>query len=227
MVEKLKQAAKFVKKHKKEILIGAAVVVGAAAVVGVTYAVATAIGTTAAVIDQGSSSNKNQDLIVKAVEIRKDVDNEVISLVDPKFPIEENARIIGQMGAVQAFSKLENCVYSNPSFAGKIEKMGGLSSDNYRVIDEVFSSSPHKSYSQDFKENVYAARGEYALDVGLYSQAYFDLDRTLQINPNNDRAYFHRALVNFENGNVENAIKDFQSHSKHRPVNAAEILKSF
>ena len=166
------------------------------------------------------------EYLLKAEEIRKDVvDNEVVELVDPKFPIEENARIIGEMGAVQAFSKLENCVNSNPSFASKIEKMGGLSSDNYQVIDEVFSSSKTKKYSKDFKENVYVARGEYALDIGLYSQAYYDLNKTLEINPKNDRAYLNRALVNMENGNVEKAIKDFQSHAKYRPINVMEVLR--
>jgi hypothetical protein len=99
------------------------VVVRAATIVGVTYAVASAIGTTAAVIDHGISSSKEQDLIIKAEEIRNDVvDNTVVELVDPKFSIEENARIIGEMGAVQAFSKLENCVSSNPSFAKKWKK---------------------------------------------------------------------------------------------------------
>ncbi|MBM3208009.1 MAG: hypothetical protein FJZ57_05315 [Chlamydiae bacterium] len=113
--KKLKQVGHFIKKHKKEILIRTAVVVGATAIIGVTGAIIGAAGATSTIIDSLKSSSSE---VTKAEEMRKEIVSEdVVRLIDPDFPIEENARIIGEMGAIQAFSHFENTLSSDPFFA--------------------------------------------------------------------------------------------------------------
>ncbi len=223
--KKWKQTKKFIKAHKKEILIGAGVVVGAVVVVaaasygaGVLAAGAAASAAAGSNNSQSSDASCSQasDVIAQAESTRQEIlTKELTDLVDPSFPMEENARLIGQATAHAAFEKLQHSVSCNSSFSSDLEKRGGLTSDSYHLIDEAFSKPiPWYSwdYSNSFKENVYAARGAYASDIKLYDQAYSDYDKVLQINPNNSEVYLNRALTYFETGQIDKAAADFEKH---------------
>ena len=223
LAKKWKQIKHFVKKHKKEILIGAAVLVAAglvvAAVSGAMAAAATGAAA-AASVDRDSSSTKASDIAEQAEAMRQDVlSKELATLQDPSFPPEENARILGQAATQAAFERLNNTVSSNSYFANDIEKMGALRPDTHHLIDQVFSQPiPWYSwgYSNNFKHNVYASRGEYALDIKSYDQALLDLGKALELNPNSSDVYLSRALTYFETGQIDKAATDFKKHVELR-----------
>ena len=222
LAKKWKQIKHFVKKHKKEILIGAAVLVAAGLVVAAVSGAmgAAATGAAAAAADRGPSSTKASDIAEQAEAMRQEVlSKELATLQDPSFPPEENARILGQAATQAAFERLNNTVSSNSYFANDLEKMGALRPDTHHLIDQVFSKPiPWYSwdYSNNFKHNVYASRGEYALDIKSYDQALLDLGKALELNPSSSDVYLSRALTYFETGQIDKAATDFKKHVELR-----------
>jgi tetratricopeptide (TPR) repeat protein len=223
-----KQTKKFVKDHKKEILIGAAIVVGAAVIVAaVSYSVGAAAASAAA-SSAASLKDSHKDsscldaasVYAQTDSIRKDVlQKDLVQLTDTNFPMEENARILGKACAQAAFNKLQNNVYSNAYFSSDLQKMGGLKPESCYLIDQAFAKPIpwyFWDYSTSFKENVYVARGTYALDIKSYDQAFSDFGKVLELNKNNADVYLHRALTYFETGQIDKATEDFKQHVKLR-----------
>jgi tetratricopeptide (TPR) repeat protein len=235
--KKWKQTKKFVKEHKKEILIGAAVVVAATVVVvavacgmGAAAASAATTGVAAAANSHDRPAAKASDIVNQTEVIRSDVLSQDLTTVENKqFPMEENARILGQAASQAAFQKLQNSVSSNSYFSSDLQKLGGLTQESCHLIDEAFSKPiPWYSwdYSNSFKENVFAARGAYASDIKLYDQACLDFNKALKLNPHNSDVYLNRALTYFETGEIDKATADFKKHVELRPEPIKE-LKDF
>jgi tetratricopeptide (TPR) repeat protein len=232
--KKWKQTKKFIKDHKKEILIGAAIIVGAAVVVACVSlgAAATAVGGAAVGAsesnqDKDKSNIKASDVHDQTSTIRQDVlTKELVALEDKNFPLEENARLLGQASAQLAFEKVLNSVSCNTYFSSDLEKMGGLTPETAHLIDVAFSkpiSWYSWDYSNGFKENVYAARGSYALNIKAYDQAFSDFGKALELNSNNADVYLNRAFANLETGNITAALKDFDKHKAVSSLAAGDI----
>jgi tetratricopeptide (TPR) repeat protein len=220
--KKWKQTKKFIKEHKKEILIGAAIVVGAVVVVAaVTASAGSAVAAAGAAAISDKNKPKSSDVIEQASTIRDDVlTKDLVNLQDKNFPIEENARILGQASAQIAFERLQNSISCSTFFSSDLEKMGGLSPESCHLIDQAFAKPiPWYSwdYSNSFKENVYAARGSYALDIKSFDQAFSDFEKALKLNPSNSDVYLKRALTYFETGQMDKATADFKKHVELRP----------
>ena len=223
--KKWHQTKKFIKDHKKEILIGAAVVVGAVVVVAavscaVGAAAAGAAASAAAAANNSASdqsTSRADDVLIQTEEIRQDaLSKDLIALNDPSFPAEENARILGLAGAQAALEKWQNTISYNTCFSSDKERIESHSTDTSYLIQHVFSKPIPWDHSHSFNENVYLARGAYASDIKLYDMAYSDYDKALQINPHNADVYLNRALTYFETGQIDKATADFQKHVQLR-----------
>jgi tetratricopeptide (TPR) repeat protein len=234
--KKLKQIKKFIKEHKEEIIIGAAIVVAAVVIVATIVAApaiaaaAAGAGATgaAAASDDDKHATKHkesepaapssvladdlpflEELLQEEIYACKEcIDEEQFLLTDDgDFSLEENLRALGQAFAHQSLDALA--------------QMADLGAVGYGMVDRAFS--PDDTYGAirdlggDFREKAYQLRGERALELYSYDQAISDLDRVIELNPNNHEAYLNRATAHFALGAYDCSLKDYQHYAATKP----------
>lgn len=187
-----KHTRKFVKKHKKAIIIGAAVVVAVVAVAVVaSSAAAAAVGATAASAATSSSDKphkRNESSNISPIptddapHLKAVVDEQISSfketLVNEQFfqtnkelSLEENGRALGSIFAHESLVNLNDQIANYPRLSQEIQTIGSqyrfTNTDGHPEIDRRFSTDYTSLYSGPEETNfdmlVYQARGETAL----------------------------------------------------------------
>ncbi len=259
---------KFVKKHKKAIIIGAITVVVVTVVIltaglGAAAAPAAAGAAGAAKADQldqtDTDSNEEEPPSAPSTTtptahsgigaaqdssaLRSTLETQISSLkchvaeeqnfLQPNtspldFSLKENGRILG---SVYAHRQVEEQAKLNPENLGN-QGLTNSTDAAHRIIDERFSTyftNDYLSASQigsktDFSTNLYQLRGQSALDLSNYDQAISDLDKTLELTPNNPDAYLGRAKAYLGKGDYEKSLADYQEYTAKKPTPAAYIV---
>ncbi|MES2344395.1 MAG: tetratricopeptide repeat protein [Chlamydiota bacterium] len=204
--EALHKTKKFAKKHKKEILIGAAVVVGVAAVVvvvaavGVGSAAAAGAAGVAGVLGTGESENKHVNVpeipeIIASPMLQEALQEEVFTFKEwlvteqflntDGFPLEESGKILQNAFVNQSLSNLTE-----------------------RFSQELTLEEPI---------DVYHKRGERAFELHYYDQSIADLGRAIELNPHNHEAYLDRAAAHLKMGSYERSLEDFAQYTAKKP----------
>ncbi len=226
--KKWEQTKKFVKKHKKAIIVGAAVVVAAATVVGIVAAVSTA-GAAAAGASIAEAGREEGDewqsealSIATATSLQEEItsfkeriaDDLFLQTDNLNFPLEENGRILGRVVAHKMLDNVTHQVSHN--FLPDI--------DGRRMIERVFSPEeptnyvPARTLKRDFRESIYQLRGEHALALQQYDQAISDFGRVIELNPNNHEAYLERATAHLQLGDHAHSLEDYQHYTAKTPA---------
>ena len=215
----------FVSKHKKAIIIGAAIVV-AAAVIGIAVAASAAAAGAATSAPEPYKGKAGEGKSEKPVSLNPSftqavLEEEISSLkefiheehffeTNADFSLEENGRVLGQALAHQG---LENKV---PYFSNSY-----LSELKTKSLDQAFFSHEASPISvenlgMDFRENAYHLRGERSLELHCNDQAISDLGRAIEYNPDNHRAYLARAIAYEELGDHEHSLADYQQYTEKK-----------
>jgi tetratricopeptide (TPR) repeat protein len=225
--KQLHHIAKFVKKHKKAVIIGAVVVVAAVAVVAtlvVASSTAAATAATAAVINNGS--------VKEASEI-KETPSKPSAIVDEKAPSQlfeqeissyqqtltempsldrdfSTDRTLGSLLAHDSLSKLPNTF--------SMEDYDKFLLQGHSKIDLAFATEQTPSFLTTENRSIYSAyyqfQGEQALDEISYDQAINSFTRSMEINPENSSVYLDRAYAYLESGNFDNSLKDYNHYTE-------------
>ncbi len=229
--KKCQQVKKFVKKHKKEIIVGAAIFVVVAVVVGVVAAVSSA-GAAGAAASGGSDGKAKSAPAPQLPAVQAAVEEQIASFKESlskesflqpseagEIPLGESGRVLGSLFAHKSFDHLaipqtlgeaQNSGLQNP-FASIIT---GLPSDfGHRQIDATFSTNYGSSYADsgsNFNAMAYQMRGDSALASGCFSQAVHDFDRAIELNPSGSLLYLNRGFAHFGLGNYDRSIDDYQ-----------------
>ena len=231
---------KWAKKHKKPLIIIAAVGAAAAITVGIVAAVAASAAAGAASAQGDSSDHKNKHKETKEPKsipfpspegsektslIQSILDTEIISFKemldreqflnpqDMDFSIEESGKILGQAFAYQSLEAFQKQASLNPQFYKELQEIGGVS--NARSSELTFSTDG----------NLYQLRGERALELRSYDQAIFDFSKVLEQNPNHPDAYLDRAFAHLHKGNYLEALEDHQVHLLQKPLPSSQLIK--
>jgi tetratricopeptide (TPR) repeat protein len=136
----------------------------------------------------------------------------------------------------------------NPQYANELKNFG--LSDSYPVPGWLQSHSgsfgimPHYStdlafstdYAASYPKNFgalnafsYQARGDLALQSEYYTQALEDFGNAIRLDPTNPILYLERGIANFELGNYEQSINDYNQfvEKKSEPFSVSEFSLSF
>lgn len=151
VAKRWKHVKKFVKKHKKAILIGAAVVVGAAIIVAAVVAAAPAAAAAGAGAagaagaaaagsdkkDEKASDPMPSEMQAQAPHLQGALNEQISNFKEnlvseqyfqsnssPGISWEENARILGSLFAHQSYVHLEQQLYNNPIFCQEVQNLG-------------------------------------------------------------------------------------------------------
>jgi len=168
--KKWKQTKKFVKDHKKEIIIGAVVVVATVvivvAVVGASSTGAAAIAGAAGAADSESSKPKEKSPDIQI--LTSALDDEIASFKErlakeqffpppakhEELSWEETGRVVGPLFAHESFNTLNDQISNNPQFTREIQRMR-----SHAKLSEKTSSHLHnghgeidKRFSTDYSE---------------------------------------------------------------------------
>ncbi len=225
-----KQTRHFCKKRKKAIIISAAVVVAVAVVVTVVVVSGgTAAGAGAAVLgaagealvnkDKDRDSHKEEEVALNTLEaevssLKENVEQEqLLETVDPTFPVEESGRILGGLLAQESLIAIGK---QNPS-TSQVDGPGS--------IDNAFSTFIYPpNLSSNFKENFYRERGSFALETGYTTQAIFDLDKAINLNPHNPIPYLDRATAYLQKGEYDRSLDDYQRYIEKKPTSLEHVV---
>ena len=242
------QVKDFFKKHRKAIIIGAAVVVGATVVVIAVAATSTATALAvasaaakAATASQHSSSTPSAG----APQLESALEDQIISFketlvveehLSSDIPIEENLRTLSSLFAHQSSQELQQQLLDSPLLAQEIETMHWYNGDffshlGHEGIDQIFSTDYASIYTTpqtDFNTLAYQARGEQALKFGYYEQAVHDLGKALDLNPSNPLAHLERGVAHFNLGHYDHSVNDYQQYIAQKiPFQEPFSLSSF
>src|SRR6185437_10040817 len=182
--KKWHQTKKFVKKHKKAIIIGAVVVVAAV----VTYGIFAAPAWLAAGAAADSPENKSRrsepstthgDTSMVPMVMEEQVANFKENLskegfFQPTSSLAESGRIAGSLLAHDSFNELSSWMPepNTPAFG-------------HHEVDKGFSTNYASIYADparesDFNTLSYQLRGEKALSTGNFTQAVHDFDKAIE-----------------------------------------------
>ncbi|MES2344875.1 MAG: hypothetical protein V4494_02930 [Chlamydiota bacterium] len=233
--KKWDQTKKFIKKHKKAILIGAAIVAGAAIVVGVIIATSSA-GVAAAgaagaagVLGAREGNDKNvsgnePSSSINIPEIAEITDSPML-----REAFHEEASIFKEW--------IANDQFLNTELSGfPLEESGRILRDAFAYQNlESFNEHSFQEFSGsssliDEPIDVYQLRGERALELHYYDQAISDLGKAIELNPDSCEAYLSRATAHLKMGEPERSLEDYlQYRAKQSTVleRAAEFSLGF
>jgi len=219
------QVKEFVKKHKKAIIIGAAVIVGATVVVIAVAATstATAVAVASAAAKAAAANSHRSTQPSETAELESALEDQIISFkemlvleehLDTDLPIEENMRTLGSLFAHQSSQELQQQLGLSPEedFFAQVGHNG---------IDQSFSTDYALIYTTpqtDFNTLAYQARGEQALTSGYYEQAVHDLGKAIDLNPTNPLTYLERGVAHFHLGQYDHSIEDYQQYIAQKPT---------
>jgi tetratricopeptide (TPR) repeat protein len=237
-----KSTKKFVKKHKKAIIITTAVVivaVAATAVIigsGACAAIAGGAGAAGSAAAKGGSGNNlsnssgsgtvdRNDVLEEQIELAKDVVNRNSCVFTDKFSnfdiSNENAKIIGcslgheliNYDGLNVNSECSKTEYEKNILSG------------HEKIDRAFSMPISQSYvkedtdkiniDQNFQENIFLYHGNKAINSFEYNDAIYDFSKVIDMDPDNHEAYLNRAYAHLRSGAYEKSMEDYNLSKKH------------
>ncbi|MBI2742623.1 MAG: tetratricopeptide repeat protein [Chlamydiales bacterium] len=247
--KKWKQIKKFAKKHKKALIIGAAVVVAAAVVVG-AVAAASAAGAAAAgsAASDGQKKDKskegNEGASISSANLSSDLPTAVGEQISSfkegiakeqflessqstESSLGESGRVLGSLFAHESFKNLSKQPINHPQFEGGL---GHLEIDRKFSTDYAsLYSDPHREH--DFNTLSYQLRGERALASGHLNQAVFDFGKAIELDPSNPLPYLERGVAHFRLGQYDNSLQDYHEYTaqaqKNIPLSVSEFSLGF
>ncbi|MGL4348838.1 MAG: tetratricopeptide repeat protein [Chlamydiales bacterium] len=236
---------KFVKKHKKEILIGAAVVVATTIVICIVTACPAATAPLAAAGAGISGSNKSDDeddisylptpqeieTIEAVLETQIPDFKEIISEdriihdleltgTDDSNSLRENIRIVGSALAHNIFDETAQLLFTT-------KEEGSERNIAHKRIDSAFGTDQMAYYgyqTTNFPGYAYQARGDHALETQHYEQAVHDFGKLIELNPTNPEAYLSRASTYYAMGEYNNSLQDYQTYIEQKPLASESII---
>jgi len=219
-----KQTKKFVKHHKKEIIIGAAVVAVAAIVICALLPASTAVAAGAGSIGVFTDSEKIDTGSIDKGVISEELDefkstilqNDLFDNLDPDFPIEENGKIVGQIFGKRV---VENVADKSRGYLSDFEE------NAHRNIEKQFKLADHFSRSEQPLADFHFLRAEKALERNCYSQALADYDSTLALKPDQYDAHLGKSVTHLKMGNHEYAADSFEQYIVSKPSSLENIKK--
>jgi tetratricopeptide (TPR) repeat protein len=158
--------------------------------------------------------------------------------------IEDNGRIIGSLFAHKTVDNLTH----NPFLASELKDFGFNSQyptpgwlqthiDSSKMMphtstDLAFSTDYATSYPGNFNDlntSVYQVRGDFALNSQCYAQAVQDFGKAISLDPSNPILYLERGIANFELGNYEQSIADYNQfvEKKAEPFSVTDFSLGF
>ncbi|MDN3507836.1 MAG: hypothetical protein P0S94_02820, partial [Simkaniaceae bacterium] len=199
-----KQTKKFVKKHKKAVIIGAVVVVI------VTIAIATSSS------PNDMSSLTSSDIKPKVDEHAQKIKETIAGLPEKNhyLTIEERAKIIGSLYAHEMYMH-------DPTLS--------LSRD---AIDQNFATNYAPLYENQHRpvEALYHnILGEHSLANHHLKQAVTDFNNALAIDPTMTDPYLNRGVANFGLGQYKESLQDFDAYTAQQtdPPTTEIFTKAF
>jgi len=226
-----KATRKFIKKHKKAIIIGAIVVV----TVGVVVVTAVAISSAAAgsAIAAGSAALASGESLVSSLKeeistFKENVAQEQFAAISGSngVSIEDNGRIVGSIFAHKTVDTFSEKISENPALAQELTDLGFNTTFPTHIWSNNFIT-PHDStdlaFSTDYASipswngsNLntisYQARGDWALSSGYYTQAAQDFSNAIERDPSNSIFFLGRGVANFELGQYDSCVADYNSY---------------
>lgn len=218
----------FVKKYKKEIIIGAIIIAATVVVVAGVVAASTAAAAAASASAGAASSCKQPATkespatpILEAA-LKEKVTALKENIIDQQFfeggglPMEETGRVLGTLFVHES---LQNVEKNFPTYSQAIPDFSLPDfSPMRREIDEHFSSD-YSHYFDDpskeinFNSLSYHKRGEKAAAFGCYDQAIHDFTKAIEIDPTSPIPYLDRSTMYFGLGDYERSIEDFNEYA--------------
>lgn len=228
----------FVKKHKKAILIGAAVIIGATVVIIAIAAASTATAVAAASAATSAAATNTPHTSEHAADtpqLKSALENQITTFketlvteehLNGNLPIEENMRTLGSLFAHQGTQELQQQLANSPQLHQEIETVrwynnGFPTQFGHYDIDQKFSTDYAPLYAApqtDFNILAYQARGEKALTSGYYEQAVHDFGKAIDLNPSNPLTYLERSVAHFNLGQYDNSQSDYQHYVAQKPT---------
>jgi tetratricopeptide (TPR) repeat protein len=192
------RAKKFMKKHKKGLIIGAVVAVVAAVVVVAVVAAAPAAAAGAAAA--ASAATDGRLSVSKAVlEERTDSLKESLASEGPdplapydSLPWEERGRALGSLLAHHTL---------------------GDAQGNGPEIGQRFLTAYAPASALDFQTHSYQLRGESALAHGYYEQAVNDFGRVIELSPHHPLPHLERGAAYFALGDYDRSLEDYHQYA--------------
>ena len=224
------QTGKFIRKKKKAIIIGAAAVIAVATVVGIAAALtATAAATAAAAADNNNSpraykpsepqasSSATPNLYAKMEEpmtsFKENIANEQFfqpsSYGEASF--KENGRVLGSLFAHDTFNHLSGQFPSQPVRETPFNF-------EHQKIDRKFATDYTPSYTSnnkepDFNALAYQFQGERELSSGHLTQAVYDFNKAIELNPTSPIPYLDRGVAHFRLGEYDRSLEDYHEYT--------------
>ena len=227
---KSRQTVKFVKEHKKPIIIGTAVVVGGGLVVGVAAAISGGAAATAGAIasqHQAAHTHSHKPSLdissppdvptLKAApqeytySFKESLASEHFFEPNKEFSLKDNARVLGSLFAHESFKNLNQQFSDHP-------QPPNSSHFGHQEIDRKFSTDyapyyVHSEKERDFTTFSYQMRGEKALASGHFNQAVHDFGKAIELDPAPPLPYLHRGIAHLGLGHYESSLKDYEQYT--------------
>ena len=238
-----KKTKNFLKKHKKEVIIGAVVVVATVAVVVVAattggagtapiaQAGAAAVGAVASGSNMDNSSfqadapeslGMTPVLTGQVFDFKENIAAE--NFFQPSsqngqgLSWEETGRVLGPLFAHESFNSLSSqpSSYPHPSREFEAVDLG------HNEIDRRFSTNYTFLFSNTHEETDFLflshqMKGEKALAFGYYSEAVVDLGKAIDLKPTAPMPYLQRSASYFNIGEYEHSLEDFHAFVEQVP----------
>lgn len=244
-----KHIRKFVKKHKKAIIIGAVVAVAAVAVTTVIIATsaAAASAATAATAESCAPKSKNKEdkktepsqspttasdptleqfFNDQVNEYKNTIVQDSLSSTGKEFLDKENERIIGSSLAHNAIENISSYLPYDINDSIIIEGHGR--------VDNVFSTNQTPLYLDNnmsgvptsIQENIFYLQGDFALKNNHYEQAIDSFGKAIEANPSNHNIYLDRAFAYFNVGEFDNSLQDYHTYTQQSaPVQFVNVCE--
>lgn len=226
-----KKTKEFVKKHKKEIIIGAVVVVAAAAVItAVAVTCSAGAATAGAAGAAGAATNQSKSkpptpsetqipetaLEEQISSIKKDLFKDQTALQNEELSWEETGRILGPLLAHESFYHMQT----------------SSASVGHHEIDRKFSTDYATAYrgpraEDDFMTLFYQMRGERAMTQGYLEQAVKDFGKAIQRTPTSPLSYLERSTAYFQLGDYDRSLEDFKAFTSRAPKTYSLSVSEF
>ncbi|MDE3046713.1 MAG: tetratricopeptide repeat protein, partial [Verrucomicrobiota bacterium] len=237
------QTKKFVKKHKKAIIIGVIVVVAVTVVVvtavvvssSVAGGIAGGLAASAGALDSESSHPNQEGPLTSSLQeqistFKENIAQEQLAAISSpsEISMEENGRIIGSLFTHKMIDTLDTQIKENPFLDYELQNLGlnshypppkwasGLSVSPHASTDLAFSTNYTPTCidnNTDLNTLTYQTRGDWALTSGCYTQAVQDFGRAIEYDPNDPNSYLGRGVANFELGHYEESAADYNKYA--------------
>ncbi len=225
--EQCEKTKEFVRNHKKEIIIGAAILVATVAIVATVVVVSGVAALGTATAGAAGASALKESLDNKAGSFKETISKEQLlpppdSMRQPEqLSLEEKGRTLGSLFAHDTLKNLD------PQ-ATHAQDIGHLAIDRKFSTDYSYKYTTPGSNS-DFSTVYYQAQGEKALTYGYNNQALESFGKVIELDPSNPDPYLDRSIAYLNAGQHEKSIEDYNTYTKHSldPVGINEFGSGF